>query len=51
MQLDATSNTARVPEDRVISAAGSKIAVAIVYTNEEIVVARESVRVLRDRVS
>jgi acetate kinase len=46
IQLDSAANAQRTQQDRLISAAGSKTAVGIVYTNEEIVVARESVRVL-----
>ncbi len=46
LELDAAANTARVPQDRVISTARSRVPVGIIYTNEEIVVARESVRVL-----
>ena len=44
--LDESANRERVPHDRVISASNSRVAVGIVFTNEEIVVARESVRVL-----
>jgi acetate kinase len=47
--IDETANRERVPHDRLISAASSRVAVGIVFTNEEIVVARESVRVLRER--
>lgn len=47
MALDPAANDARSPVDRVISSAGSKTAVAIVFTNEELVVARESVKVLQ----
>jgi acetate kinase len=46
VQIDPAANAARLPQDRLISAHGSRVAVAIVYTNEEIVVARESVKVL-----
>lgn len=51
LELDAAANARRAPGDRVISTAGSRVAIGVIYTNEEIVVARESVRVLRDRVS
>jgi acetate kinase len=44
--LDGHANAQRLPQDRTISMAGSRTPVCIVYTNEEIVVARESVRVL-----
>jgi acetate kinase len=46
LALDAAANEQRSPGDRVISAPGSATTIAIVFTNEEIVVARESVRVL-----
>jgi acetate kinase len=45
--LDEAANRERVPHDRLISAANSRVAIGVVFTNEEIVVARESVRVLR----
>jgi acetate kinase len=45
--LDEPANRERVPHDRLISAANSRVAIGVVFTNEEIVVARESVRVLR----
>jgi acetate kinase len=44
--LDDAKNHERASSDRVISAANSKVAVMVVYTNEEIIVARETVRVL-----
>ena len=44
--LDDAANAQRGAADRVISTAGARTTVAIVYTNEELVVARESVRVL-----
>ena len=44
--LDAGKNRERGSVDRIISAAGSEVTVLVVYTNEEIVVARETVRVL-----
>jgi acetate kinase len=44
--LDADANSQRSPQDRVISPDGARTAVCIIYTNEEIVVARESVKVL-----
>jgi acetate kinase len=46
LSLDAQANRQRGTTDRIISAAGSKTAVAVVHTNEELVVARESVKVL-----
>ncbi len=46
LQLDGEKNRARSSDDRVISASGSTVAVLIVYTNEELMVARETVRVL-----
>ena len=46
VSLDDKANNARSGEDRIISAPGSAVTVAIVFTNEELVVARESVRVL-----
>ncbi|MEO7189856.1 MAG: acetate/propionate family kinase [Vicinamibacterales bacterium] len=46
VSLDPEANRQRVEHDRTISTAESRVAVAIVFTNEEIVVARESVRVL-----
>ena len=44
--LDAEMNRQPASADRVISRAESKVAVLVVYTNEEIIVARETVRVL-----
>jgi acetate kinase len=46
VELDADKNRERSSSDRWISAARSAVSVAVVYTNEEIVVARETVRVL-----
>lgn len=46
ISLDDAKNRERATTDRVISAANSKVAVLVVYTNEEIIVARETVRVL-----
>jgi acetate kinase len=46
LELDATANAERIAQDRVISTARSRAPIGIIYTNEEIVVARESVRVL-----
>ena len=45
--LDAEANVTRTAQDRLISRPGSATAVGIVYTNEEIVVARETVRTIR----
>jgi acetate kinase len=44
--LDDAANAQRGATDRIVSTAGARATVAIVYTNEELVVARESVRVL-----
>jgi acetate kinase len=44
--LDDAKNRERPSADRVICAANSKVAVLVIYTNEEIIVARETVRVL-----
>jgi acetate kinase len=44
--LDEAKNRERASTDRMISAANSKVSVMVVYTNEEIIVARETVRVL-----
>lgn len=46
IELDETANAARSSADRIVSTPASRVAVGIVHTNEEIVVARESVRVL-----
>ena len=46
IKLDEEKNRQRATGDRVISAADSKVAVLVVYTNEEIIVARETARVL-----
>ncbi len=47
--LDAEANRARSSADRIISTPQSRTNVAVIATNEEIVVARESVRVLGGR--
>jgi acetate kinase len=44
--LDDAANHQPSRADRIISSPGSAVAVLVVYTNEEIVVARETVRVL-----
>jgi acetate kinase len=44
--LDDEKNRQHATTDRVISAANSRVSVLVVYTNEEIIVARETVRVL-----
>jgi acetate kinase len=44
--LDEDANAQRSPADRVISRPDARVSVAIVFTNEELVVARESVKVL-----
>lgn len=46
VSLDDAANRQRGTTDRVISSAHSTVTVAVVYTNEEIVVARETQRVL-----
>ena len=46
LHLDEAKNAAKGGDDRIISSSDSKVAVLVVYTNEEIVVARETVRVL-----
>ena len=48
VELDEEKNRLPASGDRVISRTDSKVAVLVVYTNEEIVVARETVRVLRE---
>ncbi len=45
--LDEESNRRPASHDRLISQPDSSVAVLVVYTNEEIIVARETVRVLR----
>jgi len=47
LRLDEEKNGAPGAGDRIISSPDSKVSVLVVYTNEEIVVARETVRVLR----
>jgi len=49
VSLDTAANGQRQPNDRLISTASSRVAVGIVFTNEEIVVARESVKLLKSR--
>lgn len=46
LRLDQEKNCARAGDDRIISCSDSSVAVMVIYTNEEIVVARETVRVL-----
>ena len=46
LTLDPAANMTRSATDRLISGPDSKVVVGIVHTNEEIVVARESVRVI-----
>jgi acetate kinase len=46
IQLDEESNRAASRADRIISASGSPVTVLVVFTNEELMVARETVRVL-----
>ena len=44
--LDEDANQQRGSTDRVISSPQSRVSIVIIHTNEEIVVARETVRVL-----
>lgn len=46
LRLDEEKNRAPGSSDRIISSRDSNVAVLVVYTNEEIIVARETVRVL-----
>lgn len=46
VELDPAANDAPDSTDRVISSAASRVVVTVIYTNEELVVARETVRVL-----
>jgi acetate kinase len=46
IQLDEESNRAASRADRIISASGSPVTVLVVFTNEELMVARETMRVL-----
>jgi len=46
LHLDDVMNRAPGSNDRIISASDSHVAVLVIYTNEEIIVARETVRVL-----
>jgi len=48
IQLDHEANCQAARGDRIISSPASGVAVLVVYTNEEIVVARETERVLRN---
>jgi acetate kinase len=49
LRLDEEKNGAAACGDRVISSADSKVVVLVVYTNEEIIVARETLRVLKEQ--
>jgi len=49
VELDEEKNRLPSSGDRVISSDNSRVAVLVVYTNEEIIVARETVRVLAER--
>jgi len=49
IELDEEKNRLPSSGDRVISSPNSKVAVLVVYSNEEIIVARETVRVLAER--
>jgi acetate kinase len=46
LRLDEEKNRAPGSNDRIISSRDSNVAVLVIYTNEEIIVARETVRVL-----
>ena len=46
MQLDDVANRLESRVDRIISAPGSPVSILVVYTNEELMVARETMRVL-----
>jgi acetate kinase len=46
LRLDPEANRSPAPGDRVISASDSAITVLVVHTNEELMVARETVKVL-----
>jgi acetate kinase len=48
VHLNPAVNRAPAPGDRVISLPCSRVAVLVIYTNEELMVARETVRVLAD---
>jgi acetate kinase len=48
IHLDNEANRQPARADRIISSPDSRVAVLVVYTNEEIVVARETVRVLAE---
>jgi acetate kinase len=48
IHLDDEKNRAPGTGDRILSRADSPVPVLLVYTNEEIVVARETVRVLKE---
>jgi acetate kinase len=48
IHLDNEANRQPARADRIISSPGSGVAVLVVYTNEEIVVARETARVLTE---
>ena len=49
IHLDEEANCQPARSDRIISSPASGVAVLVVYTNEEIVVARETARVLAGR--
>jgi acetate kinase len=46
IHLDPESNRLRSPGDRIISIPGSAVTLLVVFTNEELMVARETLRVL-----
>jgi acetate kinase len=46
VELDADANRQPSTSDRIISTPSARVAIGVVYTNEEVVVARETVRVL-----
>jgi acetate kinase len=49
LRLDDEKNRAPGSNDRIISSPDSHVAVLVIYTNEEIIVARETVRVLAEQ--
>jgi len=49
LHLDSEANCHSARTDRIISRPDSRVAVLVIYTNEEIMVARETVRVLSER--
>jgi acetate kinase len=48
LRLDPEKNQAAGAADRIISRADSPVAIVVIYTNEELMVAEETVRVLTE---